>query len=175
MTRVKAASFGVRFFRRGVGRTGEAPRPSGPDMTMQDNVFAQNQPSAARGDDMGEIVQPASKNEIHALQEHTSPRDVKASGRNDKYDGAGYSAIEAALWAAAKAGDCGAIRLAVMRGADLDARDSQGRTAINIATQYNHKDAIKTLLAAKEMRRMAALGELPQTAFFQKFSKTNKV
>ncbi len=58
-----------------------------------------------------------------------------------------------------------------MTGVDLDARDDGGRTALNIATQYNRTQAIKTLLAAREMRRMAALGELPKTAFFEKFQK----
>lgn len=79
-----------------------------------------------------------------------------------------------ALWLAAKNGDCYAIRLLVMDGVDLEARDSQGRTALNIATQYNHKEAVKTLLAAREMRRMATLGELPSSVFFDKFTKTVK-
>lgn len=79
---------------------------------------------------------------------------------------------ELALWSAAKSGDCPRIRVLVLDGVDLDARDAQGRTAINIATQYNRHDALKTLLAAREMRRMAALGELPRTRFFAKFAKT---
>lgn len=79
-----------------------------------------------------------------------------------------------ALWMAAQKGDCYAIRLLVMDGVDLDARDGQGRTALNIATQYNQTQAIKTLMAAKEMRRMAVLGELPNSVFFSKFGKNKK-
>ncbi len=74
------------------------------------------------------------------------------------------------LWEASRKGDCPAIRMAVMAGADIDSRDMDGRTAINIATQYNQQDALKTLLAAKEMKRMAALGDLPNTKFFQKIT-----
>ena len=74
------------------------------------------------------------------------------------------------LWEASRKGDCPAIRMAVMDGADIDSRDMDGRTAINIATQYNQHDALKTLLAAKEMKRMAALGDLPNTKFFQKIT-----
>jgi hypothetical protein len=79
---------------------------------------------------------------------------------------------ELALWGAAKTGNCQRIRLLVMEGVDLDARDAQGRTAINIATQYSQHNALKTLLAARELRRMAALGDLPQTRFYAKFAKT---
>ncbi len=79
-----------------------------------------------------------------------------------------------ALWMAAQKGDCYAIRLLVMDGVDLDARDGQGRTALNIATQFNQTQAIKTLMAAKEMRRMAAFGELPNSVFFTKFNNQKK-
>lgn len=78
---------------------------------------------------------------------------------------------ERALWRAARDGDCYKIRVLVIEGVDLDARDSQGRTALNIATQYNMGEAIKTLRAAKEMQAMAKFGELPDTAFFQKFTR----
>lgn len=79
---------------------------------------------------------------------------------------------EIALWAAAQTGNCQRIRLLVMEGVDLNARDAEGRTAINIATQYSQHAALKTLLAAREMRRMAASGELPKTRFFARFAKT---
>lgn len=75
------------------------------------------------------------------------------------------------LWRAAKAGDCGAIRILVMDGVDLDARDEEGRTALNIATQYGQHEVIKTLLAAKEMRSLAVRGVLPDTPFFNKFKR----
>ncbi len=77
---------------------------------------------------------------------------------------------ETALWVAAQNGDCHKIRLLVLEGADLDVRDSYGRTAINIAMQYNQKDAIKTLMAAKEMRKMAKDGALPNMNFFRKLT-----
>ncbi len=84
---------------------------------------------------------------------------------------AATSAKERALWVASQKGDCRAIRLLVMAGVDLDARDGAGRSALNIATQYNQKDAIKTLLAAREMMRMAKLDELPSSVFYDKFKK----
>ncbi len=77
---------------------------------------------------------------------------------------------ETALWVAAENGDCHKIRLLVLEGADLEMRDSYGRTAINIAMQYNQKDAIKTLMAAKEMRKMAKDGALPNMNFFRRLS-----
>lgn len=78
------------------------------------------------------------------------------------------------LWIAAFKGDLAAIRMAVMNGADIDARDHEGRTAINIASQYGQVEALKTLLAAKEMKRMAALGQLPDTGFYKKFGTKKK-
>ncbi len=73
------------------------------------------------------------------------------------------------LWIGAFKGDLPAIRMAVMNGADIDARDHEGRTAINIASQYGQAQALKTLLAAREMKRLAVRGDLPDTAFFRKF------
>jgi hypothetical protein len=73
---------------------------------------------------------------------------------------------------AAGAGDCTTIRVLVMEGVDMDARDEGGRTALNIATQYSQKGAIKTLLAAREMRRMASRGEFPESVFFNRFKPT---
>ncbi|HEU4837877.1 MAG TPA: ankyrin repeat domain-containing protein [Micavibrio sp.] len=80
-------------------------------------------------------------------------------------------AKERMLREAAMTGDCYIIRNLVMDGVDLDTRDASGRTALNIATQYNQKEAIKTLLAAREMRRMAKLGELPETSFYGRFKE----
>lgn len=73
------------------------------------------------------------------------------------------------LWIGAFKGDLRAIRMAVMAGADIEARDHEDRTAINIASQQGHIEALKTLLAAKEMKRMAIAGDLPDTDFFRKF------
>ncbi len=78
---------------------------------------------------------------------------------------------ESALWIAAQEGDCHKIRLLVLEGVDLEMRDSYGRTALNIAMQYHKKDAIKTLMAAKEMRKMAVDGQLPNMNFFRKLAK----
>lgn len=77
---------------------------------------------------------------------------------------------ETALWVAAQNGDCHRIRLLVMEGVDLEMRDSYGRTALNIAMQYNQKEAIKTIMAAKEMRKMAKDGNLPNMNFFRKMA-----
>jgi len=73
------------------------------------------------------------------------------------------------FWEAAKRGDCATLRVLVMAGISLDARDGEGRTALNIAMQYDQKGAIKTLLAAKNMRALAERGLLPQTQFYNKF------
>lgn len=62
------------------------------------------------------------------------------------------------LWQAAAAGDKAAIRGLVFDNVDFDARDDEDRTAFNIATQAGHADAARTILAAKEMKAMMALG-----------------
>lgn len=81
---------------------------------------------------------------------------------------------EEVLWRAAKRGDCYAIRRLVLDGVDIDARDVQGRTAMNIATQYGQMQAHKTLLAAKEMRYLASIGDLPNGKFYSRFNKKEK-
>jgi hypothetical protein len=78
---------------------------------------------------------------------------------------------EQLLIVAALAGDCPAIRKLVMQGVDLETRDAHGRTPMNIATQYGLNEVVATLRAAKEMRYLASLGELPQTAFFKRFQR----
>lgn len=75
--------------------------------------------------------------------------------------------VQEKLWKAAEEGDCGAIRYLVMNGADIGARDPLERTALNIATQYGHVEAVKTLLAAKRMKFMMALGLSPEEAAAQ--------
>lgn len=166
MKKVQGERFGVRFYRRGVVKT-----PAKTDMkketdapVVQDNAYTVPQPQPESADSMNDIVQPSSKRDIHPHQEHTAPQAPVAAQAAPK-----KNPKEEILWAAAKSGDLYTIRLLVMDGVDLEARDSQGRTAINIATQYGRTNALKTLLAAKEMRTMAKLGELPQTKFFEKF------
>lgn len=61
------------------------------------------------------------------------------------------------LWQAAEKGDCGEIRRAVISGADLNARNDQGLTAMNIATKNNHPEAIRTILAARHIADMAKM------------------
>lgn len=142
MKKVQGASFGVRFYRRGISKGAAAmdtPVSKGDvvsDIPEQQNVKAQAQMPVAQ-------------------QTVFSPAKI---------------AKERMLREAAQSGDCYIIRMLVMDGVDLDARDSMGRTALNIATQYKQAQAIKTLLAAKEMRRMARMGDLPDTAFFRKFA-----
>lgn len=65
---------------------------------------------------------------------------------------------QARLFKAAEKGDKTAIRALVFDDVDFDARDEEGRTAFNIATQHRHSDAAQTLLAAKQMKAMQRLG-----------------
>lgn len=115
-------------------------------------------------DEMGEAMKEIPEQQVaQALPEKPAPVFSPAKIAKEKM-----------LREAARTGDCYIIRNLVMDNVDLDARDASGRTALNIATQYNQKDAIKTLLAAREMRRMAKLGELPDTAFYRRF-QTSKI
>jgi len=168
MSNVKGSSFGVRFYRRAIPKASVKP-----DANMEPaarNVQNDERPQPESMEIMNDIPeqQPAVKQAIHPLQELTSPKQTTAQVQAPDTR---ETLREKALWMAAKSGDCYAIRLLVMDGVDLEARDGQGRTAVNIATQYNQIEAIKTLMAAKEMRRMAKLGELPESRFFKKFDK----
>lgn len=78
------------------------------------------------------------------------------------------------LWQAAKDGDCGQIRLAVVNGADIDARDESGRTAMHIASQYGHTDAMKTLTAAKHMMYFAKEAGSPEETFIHRARRRRK-
>lgn len=62
------------------------------------------------------------------------------------------------LHEAARSGDCGKIRLLVMGGADVDARDDDGWNAFNIATSAGHSQAATTLLAARQLSYINQLG-----------------
>ena len=83
--------------------------------------------------------------------------------------------IQKQLWQAAEKGDCGQIRIAIVNGADIDARDDQGRTARNIASQYGHVEALKTLTAAKQMMFFAEQEGSEEQNFIQKVRKNNKL
>ncbi|MGZ9097385.1 MAG: ankyrin repeat domain-containing protein [Micavibrio sp.] len=62
------------------------------------------------------------------------------------------------LFKAAAKGDKATIRALVFDDIDFDARDEEGRTAFNIATQFRHSDTAQTILAAKQMKTMQNLG-----------------
>ena len=145
MKKVSGMSFGVRFYRRAVPKsaTKEAQPDKRGEATMKD--VPEQKPQT------------------------TAPQEV--SGKAAPVLRPAKIAKERMLREAAMTGDCYIIRNLVMDGVDLDARDASWRTALNIATQYNQKEAIKTLLAAREMRRMAQTGELPDTRFYDRFKK----
>lgn len=176
MKGVKGASFGVRFYRRAGARVEandmvEAEAANTPE-SIDALEQAMNRPRVSQDSEERTTMTDIPPQNVKFVMKRDTSASVKATSPEKAEISAKREAQEKALWIAARSGDCGRIRLLVMEGVDLEARDSQGRTAINIATQYNQQAVIKTLLAAKEMRRMAALGELPQTAFFAKFAKT---
>lgn len=66
--------------------------------------------------------------------------------------------LQEELWLAAKEGRTTVVRKLVVEGADVNERDDQGRTAMNIASQYGHADTYRTLMAAREMQSMIHAG-----------------
>lgn len=69
--------------------------------------------------------------------------------RNEMMDSAD---LQTELWKAAAEGDQVKIRVLVGMGADVEAEDEEGRTALNIASQKGHSEAYRTLLAARELK-----------------------
>ena len=61
----------------------------------------------------------------------------------------GGSTMDARLIAAAAAGDVAGIRTALADGADVDARDAHGRTAVLTATVAGHAAAVEALVEAE--------------------------
>ena len=72
------------------------------------------------------------------------------------------------LWEAAARGDCATIRQLALCGVDIDARNEEGFTAFNLATQNNRPEAALTILAAKEVQYMQQLGVEPEDYLRQK-------
>lgn len=66
-------------------------------------------------------------------------------------------AMQKQFWDAAARGDTGAVRMLVMAGIDIDARNADGFTAFNLATMHGHTDTALTILAGREFRFMQAL------------------
>ncbi|WP_425127263.1 ankyrin repeat domain-containing protein [Burkholderia cepacia] len=57
-------------------------------------------------------------------------------------------ALEGRLRSAADRGDAGEVRTLLERGAPIDSRDGQGRTALLLATHGNHVEAARVLIDA---------------------------
>jgi ankyrin repeat protein len=78
--------------------------------------------------------------------------------------------LQEKLWRAAIRGDCHAIRLLAANGVDIDARNEDGFTAFNLASQHNQLEAQKTILAARDMQYAMKLGIEP-AVYFQEGGK----
>ena len=70
--------------------------------------------------------------------------------------------LQQRLWLACETNDVKNVRMAIIAGADVEARDEQERNALNIASQYGYNEIYKTLLAARAMARLERYG-LPLT------------
>lgn len=62
------------------------------------------------------------------------------------------------LWNAARTGDCQTIRLLVADGVDVTIRNEMGMTALHMASQNAHVEAMRTLISAKTMQSMSKAG-----------------
>lgn len=171
MKSVRGQGFSVRFTRRGMAVRNEGISSSA------NNVLENQEIPSVIETKLGPVSAapvltsaPATPADDIFATVAAMAQDAARQRKAQTRDNGGVN-MECMLRTAAKDGNCAVIRRLVMAGVDLDSRDDGGRTALNIATQYNRTQAIKTLLAAREMRRMAALGELPKTAFFEKFQK----
>jgi hypothetical protein len=68
------------------------------------------------------------------------------------------SMMQEKLWAAAARGDSASIRILAVEGVDIDARNADGFTAYNLATQNGHFNTALTILAARNMAYAEQLG-----------------
>lgn len=149
MKKVMGGNFSVRFARRGLSK----PTPQKEEARA---IILEQIAGAKEG--LPDIIAPMPVEKVSSIKPALKP-------------GPNTEMMEAMLRAAAFYGDCALIRRLVMQGVDLDARDGAGRTAFHIASQYANHDAMKTLLSAREMRRMAKLGDLPDTKFYRRFKQ----
>ncbi len=76
--------------------------------------------------------------------------------------------LQEQLWDAAARGDCRKIRILSVAGVDFDARNEDGFTPFNVATQYGHSDAAMTILAARELQYLQEMGVDPSDYFNEK-------
>jgi len=60
----------------------------------------------------------------------------------------GAADLEGSLLAAARSGSRDAVKALAVRGADLEARDERGASALHLAAAYGHTDVVEALLAA---------------------------
>lgn len=173
MKGVKGASFGVRFYRRAgtktVSREVAQTQVANAIESIEELERAMSRAPSAQPSERHSSMTDIPPQNFKFVLKRDEAASIKATNPEKMQAAQTVNAKEKMLWAAARDGDCYKIRVLVMDGVDLDARDAQGRTAINIATQYNRQDALKTLMAAREMRFMAKLGELPETKFFARF------
>jgi len=171
MTKVRGEGFSVRFTRRPVTRKkSEAAFMNQPVIMIQ----PVQKPASDFRRHFTQVADRVERGFTFALK--LKPKTVDPIFRElSQMAKAAYESKkitpEQRLLAAAQSGDCPTIRKLVMQGVDLEARDGQGRTAMNIATQFGKQEVVATILAAKEMRYMATLGELPATAFYKRFQR----
>ena len=81
------------------------------------------------------------------------------------------ASLEDLLRAAAREGDCYTIRRLVLAGADIESRDEHGFSALNYAAENKQINAMKTLLAAKDMKAYAEKGAMPEQFFWSQNQK----
>lgn len=170
MTKVRGEGFSVRFTRRPVyGKKSEAVSMQPPIPEVEGPSILSHFMEVADRRERGFTF--ALKPKVLAVDPIFKELSVMAKQAEQNYIAKTKVPMDQQLIAAALRGDCAAIRKLVVAGVNLDARDMQGRTAMNIATQYALNDVVATLRAAREMRYLASLGELPDTAFFKRFQR----
>lgn len=69
--------------------------------------------------------------------------------------------LQEKLWRAAERGDAMTVRTLFIEGVDFDARNEDGFTAFNLATQNGHHEVAMTILAAREMQYAQKIGQDP--------------